>query len=660
MAFNIDIGFASLAGRKPVNEDFCAAMLPEAGQEGMGSIVAIADGVSTGGMGMEAAQTTVTSLVRDYYATPETWDTTVALDRIIGAQNAWLAGINRRRQPVMGLTTLTALVLRGQSYTLAHVGDSRAYLLRGGKILQLTHDHVVSHPDFRHQLLRSVGAEDHVVVDYMQGDLQLGDVFVLVTDGVHGAVRGEVFEKRLKDLAGLPDPQAAQQASQKLVDTALADGSSDNVTAVVVRVLGLLDATLQDINRVAQTLPIPPRLKVGEVIDGLTVTAPVADNGINVLYQVRYVAPTPGTGVSALPPEGAGLARGGPSLRAVAPTPGTGVSGLPPEGAAAPAARQSRFRGPGWHEEQARRKSAHASGTSAGKLYALKTLHPARAHDEQERTMLAHEAWLATRMQTGRAADHLVHLHERLPDGRERSAFYLLYDWHAGETLQQQLARGHKFSVQQALGVATQTAQALGRLHRQCVIHRDIKPANLHQGEDGVLRLLDLGVALSGREPEAMRKLHAGTPSFINPEQWGYSGSATDGTEELPDAQSDLFALGVTLYQLLTRSLPYGEVLPYQVGRYYRDPVPPSRINPEVPIWLDHIVLKAVARDKRKRFETAEELLLALERGASRPLTAPQATPLMQRDPAAIWKLALVVSLLFNLLLVYWLLFLPK
>lgn len=582
MTFNIDIGFATLAGRKDRNEDFCAAMLPDPGQEGMGSIVAIADGVSTGGMGMEAAQTTVTSLVRDYYATPETWDTTVALDRIIRAQNAWLAGINRRRQPVMGLTTLTALVLRGQSYTLAHVGDSRAYLLRSGKILQLTHDHVMNHPDFRHQLLRSVGAEDHVAVDYMQGDLHIGDVFVLLTDGVHGVMR----DSRLKELAGLQATQNAQLASRNLVDAALAAGSNDNVTAVVVRVLGLLEASLQDMNRMAQSLQIPPRLKVGEAIDGLSVTATVADNGINVLYQVCD-----------------------PRTQA---------------------------------------------------LYALKTLNPARAHDEQERAMLAHEAWLATRMQSGRAADHLVKLHERLPLGRERSAFYLLYDWHSGETLQQQLERGHKFSVQQALGLATQAAQALGHLHRQCVIHRDIKPANLHQGEDGVLRLLDLGVALSGREPEAMRRLHAGTPSFINPEQWGYSAAAAEGPEEAPDAQSDLFALGVTLYQLLTTRLPYGEVLPYQAGRYYRDPVPPSRLNPEVPIWLDHIVLKAVARDKRKRFETAEELLLALERGSSRPLTAPQATPLIQRDPAAVFKIALAASLLFNLLLVYWLLFLPK
>ncbi|MBG6072477.1 MULTISPECIES: bifunctional protein-serine/threonine kinase/phosphatase [unclassified Polaromonas] len=583
MAFNIDIGFATQAGRKPGNEDFCAAMLPDPGQEGMGSIVAIADGVSAGGMGREAAQTTVTSLVRDYYATPETWDTTVALDRIIAAQNTWLAGINRRRQPVMGLTTLTALVLCGQSYTVAHVGDSRAYLLRGGEMRQLTHDHVVNHPDFRHQLLRSVGAEDHVVVDYLQGELLVGDIFVLVTDGVYGVLT----DRRLQALAGLQATDSAPLASQNLVNAALAAGSQDNVTAVVVRVLGLLDASLPDVNRRVEGLPIPPRLmKVGEVIDGLCVTALVADSGINLLYQVR--------------------------------------------------------------------------DSASQSLYALKTLHPARAHDAQERTMLAHEAWLATRMQTGRAADHLVHLHERLPSGRERSAFYLLYDWHSGDTLQQQLDRGQKFTVQQALAAATQTAQALARLHRQCVIHRDIKPANLHQGKDGVLRLLDLGVALSGREPEAMRQLHAGTPSFINPEQWGYSALAAVGPEELPDAQSDLFALGVTLYQLLTARLPYGEVLPYQSGRYYRDPVAPSRTRPEVPIWLDHIVLKAVARDKRQRFETAEELLLALERGASRPLTAPQASPLMQRDPTAVWKLALGVSLLFNFLLVYWLLFLPK
>ena len=588
MAFEIDIGFVSMAGRKEINEDFCAAMLPEPGQAGMGSIVAIADGVSTGGMGKEAAQTTVTSLVRDYYSTPETWHTTVALDRIINAQNSWLAGVNRRRQPVLGMTTLTAIVLRGQSYSVAHVGDTRAYLLRGGELKQLTTDHAVDHPDLKHLLLRCLGAEGTLVVDYLQGDLLVGDVFVLLSDGVHGFVGANRLASFVTSSLARDYGLSAQALSKKLVDSALAAGSHDNATAMVVRILSLLDANLQDENRRAGDLLIPPRLNVGDAIDGFAIIAVVADNGINVLYQARCA--------------------------------------------------------------------------STQKLYALKTLHPARAADPEEHAMLAHEAWLAKRMQTSNAAGSFVTLHGALPNGQSPSAFYLLYDWHSGDTLQQLLDRHQKIGIAHAISMVTQATKALGRLHRQNVIHRDIKPANLHHGEDGVLRVLDLGVALSGRESQAMRALHAGTPSFINPEQWGFH-VQQGGAEALPepaDAQSDLFAIGVTLYQLLTAKLPYGEVLPYQVGRYYRDPVAPSRHNPEVPIWLDHIVLKAVARDKKLRFETAEEMLLALERGASRPLNALLPSPLLQRDPAALWKLMLAVSALLNVLLVYWLLFLPR
>ena len=566
MSFDVDIGYASQRGVRDTNEDFAAAMQAPREEAARGLIAVIADGVSTGQQGAIASQTTAMALLSDFFSTPATWETTVALDRLIGAQNTWLAGHNRRSPDgLAAMTTLTALVLQGHGYTLAHVGDTRAWRLREGECQQLTQDHALDHPDFKSRLTRAVGLDDRVRVDYLQGELQVGDVFVLTTDGVHGALRrGQI--------AALAMGGTAQRASEALVQAALDVGGRDNATALVVHVLGLDSSRLEDDMSRGRRLPVPQKLKVSEVLDGHVITALVADNGVHRLYQAR---------------------------------------------------------------------------DAAGDLVALKTLHEARAGDPEERAMLAHEEWLGARI-----TEHDARGFVRVRQPLEPSALYTVFDWHAGRTLEEWLAKNRHFPVGEVVAGALEIARALGRLHRHGVIHRDIKPANLHLGDDGQWRILDLGVALSGREPASQRVLHAGTPSYMNPEQWLEGGTA--------DARSDLFALGVTLYRWLTGRLPYGEIEPYQSGRYRRDPVPPSRLRPDVPIWLDHVVLKAVARDARLRFETGEEFALALERGASRTVGAPPATPLLRRDPAAVWKLAFAISALFNALLIVWLLFLPR
>ncbi|WKB53965.1 bifunctional protein-serine/threonine kinase/phosphatase [Eleftheria terrae] len=566
MGLEVDVGHCSERGPRPGNEDFAAAVAPPPGEAARGWIAALADGVSAGGHGAEAAQTAVLSLVRDYHATPDTWDTTVALDRLIGAHNAWLADHNRRRAGPAAMCTLTAVVLQGQGYTVAHVGDTRAWLLRDGECVQLTQDHSFDHPDLRHRLMRALGLDDLVRVDYLQGRLQADDVLLLTSDGVHRALK----RSRLAALALHGD---ASLASEAIVREAVAAGSRDNATALVMRVLHLAEARLEDMLLLGRQLPVPPRLKAGDRLDGHVIEVLVSDDGVHRLYRAR---------------------------------------------------------------EPVR-----------GEPVALKTLHEARAADPQERAMLAHEAWLGSRAGSGFV---------RLREQRDASAFYLVFDWHEGQTLEQCLASGRRFGVDQVVAAALAVVRALGGLHRQGVIHRDIKPANLHLGVDGQWRVLDLGAAVSGREPQAQRLLHAGTPSYMNPEQW----PGPHGDAEPADAASDLYALGVTLYRWLTGRLPYGEIEPYQSGRFRRDPCAPSRSRPDVPIWLDHVVLKAVAREKAQRFETAEEFALALERGASRPLPAPGATPLVARDEAALWKIGLGLSLLFNLLLVIWLLFLPR
>jgi len=570
MSFEVEIGYSSQRGPRERNEDFAGAVHAPRGEESRGLIAAIADGVSSGGDGAEAAQTTVMGLLSDYFAAPDTWEPTVALDRLIAAQNGWLADHNRRRQRAGALTTLTALALHGQRYTLAHVGDTRAWCVRadaaGEPLAPLTVDHAFESVDLRNRLTRAVGLEDHVRVDYMQGEVRIGDCFVLTSDGVHGVLKPQ----RIAELALAGD---AAQAGAALVDAAVAAGTLDNATALVIRVKGLDARGLHDELGDAHRLAPPPVLKVGDALDGYVVTARVADTGVHMIYQAR--------------------------------------------------------------------------DTATRELVALKMLHPARASDPEERAMLAHEAWLGLRV-SARGEPGFVRVHERAAGA---SALYTVFDWHGGRTLEQMLASGERPSVSQVVDAAVEVARALGRLHRHGVVHRDIKPANLHLGDDGRWRVLDLGVALSGRESAAQRELHAGTPSYINPEQW-------DGAPA--DAGSDLYALGVTLYRWLTGRLPYGEIEPYQAARYRRDPVAPSRIRPDVPIWLDHLVRKAVARDPRLRFETAEELLLALERGASRPVSAPAATPLIHRDPAALWKIGLAISLLLNALLLFWLLFLPR
>lgn len=569
MSFEVEIGLACAQGPRDKMEDFAAVQRPGAGDASRGWIAAVADGVSAGGDGRMAAQTLVMSLVQDFYAAPASWDTTVVLDRLISAQNAWLAGHNRRASNAgtehSALTTLSCVALRGHSFTIAHVGDSRIYLLRGDECLQLTQDHVLDQSDFA-RLTRAIGLDDVVRVDYGQGELRIGDRLLLTSDGVHGVLP----HKRLEALARLSDAQAAADA---LVQAALDAGGHDNATALLLQVQGLAPGDYRDMLDASQRLPIPHKLRPGDRIDGLLVTRLVADNGVNRLYQVQR---------------------------------------------------------------------------SDGSLAALKTLHESRAADPVERTMLAHEGWLGQRLD-GHGAGGFVRVHEP----RDASAFYLLFDWHEGRTMEAQMGEQGRPSLEQFLAAAVALTGALGRLHRAGVVHRDIKPANLHLDDAGRWRILDLGVALSGREPEALRELHAGTPSYINPEQW-------DEPPAAPDAGSDLYALGVTLYQWLLGRLPYGEIEPYQTARFRRDPQAPSRIRPEVPIWLDHLLLKAVNREAALRFETAEELLLALERGASRPLHPVGVTPLARRNPLALWQIALGISLLLNALLIYWLLFLPR
>ena len=118
------------------------------------------------------------------------------------------------------------------------------------------------------------------------------------------------------------------------------------------------------------------------------------------------------------------------------------------------------------------------------------------------------------------------------------------------------------------------------------------------------------------------------------------------------DSVAMVFAIGVTVFESLLGAFPYGEIEPFQHPRF-ADPIPPTRYRPDIPGWLESILLKAVARDPKLRFETTEEFLLALERGERRPIVTPLRTPLATRDPARLWQSIATVAVVINLLLLY-------
>lgn len=279
MSLQLTFAQASAIGPRSENQDALRAVTPApALAASKGCLFALADGVSQCADGGLAARATLQALALDYYATPETWPVAQALDRLLVAQNRWLQA-NGGGQPL--LTTLTALVLRGRRYTLAHVGDCRAYRFNHGSLELLSEDHVWEQPGMQHVLKRAMGLDQHLVVDYSEGELQTGELFLLLSDGVWAALGDDRIRGILRDE---PEPQAAVNA---LVHAAHLAGSQDNASALLVRVDSLPENNLGDTLAHLRDWPLPPRLRPGQSFEGWQIEGVLAESRQSLLYKVR-------------------------------------------------------------------------------------------------------------------------------------------------------------------------------------------------------------------------------------------------------------------------------------------------------------------------------------------------------------------------------------
>jgi serine/threonine protein kinase len=213
---------------------------------------------------------------------------------------------------------------------------------------------------------------------------------------------------------------------------------------------------------------------------------------------------------------------------------------------------------------------------------------------------------------------------------------------YSGSTLAELHERVATLPLAQWLDLAERLLRAIGILHRRQILHRDIKPENLLLGDDGELRLLDFGLAYCPGLSEDQACALPGTPSYIAPEAF---------RGDPPTPQQDLYAVGVTLYYLLTGHYPYGEIEAFQRPRF-GVPVSASRYRPDLPEWIAQSLERAVAATPDQRFETAEEWLLLLEQGERRSLSV-RPRPLLEREPLKVWRTLALVSLLMNLVLLF-------
>jgi serine/threonine protein kinase len=203
---------------------------------------------------------------------------------------------------------------------------------------------------------------------------------------------------------------------------------------------------------------------------------------------------------------------------------------------------------------------------------------------------------------------------------KQDGVFFIVMEYVPGETLETIIVQKGALDVAQALDYTCQIANAVDHAHRQGVIHRDLRPANVFVTEKGLLKVGDFGTSRF-LEIAAPATTVIGSPPYMAPEQ--FEGRAVFA--------SDIYSLGITMYQMLTGELPYQTPAPSELNQLRQGGLvtPPRRRNPQIPAAIDEIVMKALRADVASRYQRPEDLLNDII-GARRTVTRPAAPAAQQ------------------------------
>jgi len=282
----ISIGQQSDKGRKKINQDFHGICTPkEPLLSSKGIAIALADGISSSDVSQVASEAAVKGFLEDYYCTSESWSVKTSVQRVLLATNSWLHAQTRQSQYRYEnkdrgyVCTFSAMVIKSTTAHILHVGDSRIYRLLDNKLEQLTEDHRLWVSEQKSYLSRALGVNEHLDIDYQTLTLEVGDIFILATDGIYEYAPEKFIVEAINTHKNDLD-----KAAQVILEEAYQQGSTDNLTIQIVRVEQLPLEEAGEMYQKLSTLPFPPTLEARMLFDGYEIIREVYASSRSHVY----------------------------------------------------------------------------------------------------------------------------------------------------------------------------------------------------------------------------------------------------------------------------------------------------------------------------------------------------------------------------------------